>query len=262
MSSDYILIKTYDNNFEADLAKGLLEENGIPVKLNNEIFNSIYATFAGDMFHLELWVPEDLAETANELLEAGQDGFFAQKVLQETGALMEGHFQLTSGLHSDRYIEKIRILQNPQQASDLCKLLANHFATEEFEAVVGPAYGGIALAFEVARQLGKQFIFTQRKDEKMTIRSGFDISELKYAIVIEDIVTTGSSTKEVISCLQDLGIKVIGVGAIVDRSDGSVDFGCPFFPLLTLDLPAWEKDNCELCKAGIQLTIPGSSDKK
>jgi orotate phosphoribosyltransferase len=262
MSVSYVILETYTNSFEAELAKTLLEENGINTELKNEMINSIYPTFAGDMYKIELCVPVEQAETARQILETYRDGFSAQKALLEAGALLEGHFQLTSGRHSSRYIEKIRILQNPALASELCRLLAERLADYEFDAVVGPAYGGIALAFEVARRMSKQFIFTQRRDEVMAVRGGFVLSEIKKAVIIEDIVTTGGSVAEVISCLQNLNIATVAVGAMVDRSGGKTDFGCPFEPLLTLDVPSWEPADCELCKQGLPLTKPGSSDKK
>jgi orotate phosphoribosyltransferase len=262
MTDNYVIIATYDNNFEAGLAKGLLEENGINAEMKNELFNSIYPTFAGDMYRIELCVSEENAETAKAILEGYTDGFFTHKLLLEEGALLEGHFVLTSGRHSSRYIEKIKILQNPGQASLLCKMLAERLSEYEFDAVVGPAYGGIALAFEVARQLESKFVFTQRKDEVMTIRSGFDLQGIKKAVIIEDIVTTGGSIVEVIDCLKALDIEVVAIGAIVDRSAGKVDFGCAFEPLLTLDIPSWDAEVCELCQNNTPLTKPGSSDKK
>ena len=127
--------------------------------------------------------------------------------------------------------------------------------------MVGPAYGGIALAFEVASILDKSFVFSQRKDGEMTIRSGFDLSGIKKAVVIEDIVTTGGSVKEVIQCLRDREIEVSMVGALVDRSGGTVDFGVPFVSLLQLDIPTFDPEDCPLCKSGIPITKPGSSDK-
>jgi orotate phosphoribosyltransferase len=262
MQENYIIAGTYTNSFEAGLAKGLLEENGINVELRNELINSIYPSFAGDMYKLELCVPAEQAEAAQQILESCTDGFLTSQILMEEMALLEGHFQLTSGRHSSQYIEKIKILQNPEKASELCRIFAERISPLEFDAIVGPAYGGIALAFDVARQLGTRFIFTQRKDDKMSIRSGFDLSEVKNAVVIEDIVTTGGSVFEVIECLKDYGINVIAVGAIVDRSGGKVDFGCTFMPLLSLDIPSWVPGDCELCKTGMPLTKPGSSDKK
>jgi orotate phosphoribosyltransferase len=262
MTGNYIIIETYDNSFEAGLAKGLLEENGIQTELKNEMINSIYPSFAGDMYRLELCVPADKAEIARQILDTFTDGFQTHKILLDEKALLEGHFQLTSGQHSSRYIEKIKILQNPDKVSELCRMFAERLSAFEFDAVVGPAYGGIALAFEVARQLQTKFIFTQRKDDKMSIRSGFELNGIKNAVVIEDIVTTGGSIFEVIECLKAIDINVVAVGAIVDRSGGKVDFGCAFLPLLTLDIASWAPEDCELCKAGTPLTKPGSSDKK
>jgi orotate phosphoribosyltransferase len=262
MSDKYIIIGTYDNAFEAGLAKGLLEDNGIETELKNEMINSLYPGFAGDMFRLELCVPIDKAESAHQILETYTDGFLTHKILLEEQALLEGHFQLTSGRHSSRYIEKIMILQNPEKASVLCRMFAERLSECDFDAVVGPAYGGIALAFDVARQLQMKFIFTQRKDDKMIIRGGFNLDGIRNVVVVEDIVTTGGSVFEVIECLKSLGISVVAVGAIVDRSGGNVDFGCLFVPLLTLDIPSWEPDECELCKSSVPLIKPGCSDKK
>lgn len=262
MSDEKVIIATYDNVFEADLAKGLLEENGVEASLNNEMVNSILPSFAGGMYRLELVVPLEKAETAKAILETYTDGFYTHNLLKETGALLEGHFLLTSGRHSSRYIEKIKILQHPEETAALCKLLAERLEDYDFDVVAGPAYGGIVLAFEVARILGKQFIFTQRKEETMSIRSGFELAKLHRAVIIEDIITTGGSVLEVIDCLREAQIKVVAIGAIVDRSGGKVDFGCPFLPLLTLDIPSWEAGNCELCQAGKPLHQPGRSEKK
>lgn len=259
---NYIVLETYDNAFEAELAKALLEENGIAVELKNSLINSIYPTFAGDMYRLELCVAMDNSEAARQILDTYTDGFTTYKILQQENALLEGHFQLTSGRHSSRYIEKIRILQNPEQASQLCKLMADRIIGLEFDAVVGPAYGGIVLAFETARLIGSQFIFTQRKDDNMAVRSGFDLSDVKRVVVIEDIVTTGGSVMEVIDYFRSVNINVTAVAAIVDRSGGKVDFGCEFIPLLTLDIPSWEADECPLCKNEIPILKPGRSDKK
>jgi orotate phosphoribosyltransferase len=262
MAENYTIIATYDNGFEAGLAKGLLEENGIPVELKNEIVNNILPSFAGDMYRIELCVPESSAETALEILEASTDSFYTHNMLIEEGALLEGHFLLTSGRHSGKYIEKIKILQNPEQTSELCYRLAERLSIFDFDAVVGPAYGGIALAFDVARQMKKKFIFTQRKEDEMCIRSGFELEGVKNVVIVEDIVTTGGSVKEVIACLKNINVGVAAVGAIVDRSGGQVEFGCDFVPLLTLTIPSWEPEQCELCNSGIPLTQPGRSDKK
>jgi len=261
MTEQTVVIATFDNNFEADLAKSLLEENGIEAIVLNELVNSIYSTFANTMIKLELAVSLDQAGQAKAILDTYTDGFYTHKLLQESGALLEGHFLLTSGQHSNRYIEKIRILQSPVQTEAVCNLLADRLRGYDFDVVAGPAYGGIVLAFEVARLLDKPFLFTQRKDEVMTVRSGFDLSGFKSAAVVEDIVTTGGSVLEVIACLKQLNIEPVAVACLVDRSGGKVELNCPFLPLLTLAIPAWEPDACEQCKQGVPLVKPGRSDK-
>ncbi|MBW6514402.1 MAG: orotate phosphoribosyltransferase [Candidatus Syntrophosphaera sp.] len=211
---------------------------------------------------MELQVSSADEERARQILEKQQNRPEIKNILIGEGSILEGHFLLTSGRHSGTYVEKIRLLQNPQATERVCEMLAELLEPFEFDTVAGPAYGGIVLAFEVAKLLGKSFIFTQRKNEEMTIRSGFDLSEVKNVVVIEDIVTTGGSVKEVISCLKSRGIAIQAVAAIVDRSGGQADFGCPFLSLLQLDIPTWDAASCPLCLEGIALTKPGASDKK
>lgn len=260
--STLVTIATYDNVFQAELAKSLLEENGIQTSLQNENMLSLYPSFAADLYGVRLQVSSEDKERALELLEAIDDSYFTQKILEEAGALLNGHFRLTSGRHSRQYIEKIKIIQDPEKISPICCKLAKRLSSYEPELVVGPAYGGIVLAYEVARFLGKRFLFTQRKDETMTIRSGFDIHPGMKAVVIEDIVTTGGSVKEVIACLQAVGIDVVAVGVIVDRSGGNVDFGIPVESMLTLDIETFDEADCPECALQNPITKPGSSDKK
>lgn len=182
-------------------------------------------------------------------------------ILKNTQAILEGHFQLTSGRHSNQYVEKIRFVQNVIACKQLCSELASKIINLNFNAVVAPAYGGIALAYDIADLTGSDFLFCQRKDGEMILRSGFDLTYIKRVIVVEDVITTGSSVKEVIKCFTDKGIKVVGVAAIVDRSGGQADFGVPFISLVQLDIPTWEPDECPLCQKGIPLLKPGSSDK-
>jgi orotate phosphoribosyltransferase len=221
-----------------------------------------YPSMAGDMYRVELQVADTDSEKAAEIIESLNDTSFVTELLKSENALLEGHFLLTSGKHSNKYIEKIRILQNPEVAFSICKRIASRIEDKEFDAVVGPAYGGIALAFEVARIMGKDFIFTQRKEEKMMIRSGFDLTNIKKVAIIEDIVTTGGSVIEVTECLKSLNIEVIVIAAIVDRSGGKVDFGYPFESLMSIAVPTWLPEECEMCQAGEALVKPGSSDKK
>lgn len=184
------------------------------------------------------------------------------EILKETKAVLQGHFLLTSGRHSEYYVEKIKIINNPKFVSILCEKLSELLKDYECDVIVGPAYGGIVLAYEVAKQLNKKFVFTQRKDEKMTIRSGFDINPGDKAIIIEDIITTGGSVKEVIDLLTSKDIKVSAVACIVDRSGGNAKFDYPLIPLHSMSIESWEADNCPLCKNNIPLIKPGASDKK
>lgn len=262
MEDSLITIATYDNVFEAELAKALLEESGFKVYLLNERIMGILSTVAGDLYRIELQVSTSDEEGALRILETLGDESFTRELLSSSGALLEGHFLLTSGKHSDKYVEKIRILQKAESAAMLCRKMAERISRFEFDAIVGPAYGGIALAFETARIMGKDFIFTQRKDEQMTIRSGFDLSEIHKVAIIEDVVTTGGSVLEVIQCLKERNIEVVVIAALVDRCGGKVDFGVTFEALLTLDIPIWDADTCALCASGIELVKPGASDKK
>lgn len=258
---NYITIAKFENIFEADLARSLLIDNGFDVNLLNERVVSLAPGIASSRLCLELQVPESQEEAAKAILFDSANSSDTETLLKNEGAILEGHFKLTSGRHSNLYIEKIRLLQNPLLAKTLCSRLADLITDLDIDCVVGPAYGGIALAFEVASILDKSFVFSQRKDGEMTIRSGFDLSGIKKAVVIEDIVTTGGSVKEVIQCLRDREIEVSMVGALVDRSGGTVDFGVPFVSLLQLDIPTFDPEDCPLCKSGIPITKPGSSDK-
>lgn len=262
MVPELITIEKFDDNFEADLAKALLEENGINAFLTNELVFSMVPGILPDKFYIELQVSDSDEARAREILETQRSNSEIRNILLGEEAILEGHFSLTSGKHSDTYVEKIRLLQNPLAAERVCELLAEQFEPYDFDTVAGPAYGGIVLAFEVARMLGKNFIFTQRKEEQMNIRGGFDLSGVHRAVVVEDIITTGGSVREVISCLKDKGVDIQAVAAIVDRSGGGIDFGCPFHPLLEMEIPTWEPNSCPLCAEGVPLTKPGSSDKK
>jgi orotate phosphoribosyltransferase len=179
-------------------------------------------------------------------------------ILQQTGALLEGHFQLTSGLHSPRYLQCARVLQHPEHAEWAGQTLAAHFADHEINAVVAPAIGGIIVAHEVARALGVRALFTERESGTMTLRRGFQIAPGEKTLVVEDVVTTGGSTRETIDAVTRAGGTVVGAGSLVDRSGGGVDVGAPRIALLTLDVPAYEPDECPLCKQGTKAVKPGS----
>ncbi|MDD4309142.1 MAG: orotate phosphoribosyltransferase [Candidatus Cloacimonetes bacterium] len=256
-----VTIASYTNPFEAELAKSLLEDYGFEAVLLNERMMSMYPSIAGDMYMIELQVPEDVEEEAKRILTGLEDTDYITSILKGESALLEGHFKLTSGKHSKQYIEKIKVLQNPEATHNLCKRLASRLESYEFDCVVGPAYGGIVLAFQTAYVMNKSFLFTQRIDGEMSIRSGFDLSKIKRVAIIEDILSTGGSVNEVISCLQKSGLEIAVIGVLVDRSGGKLEFCAPLESLLSLDIPAWDPDDCELCKADIPLSKPGSSDK-
>lgn len=181
-----------------------------------------------------------------------------EKAMTEAGALLEGHFLLTSGLHSDRYFEKFNLLQHPEWTERLCRALAERFRGSGATVVVGPAVGGILLAHEVAKALSARAIFTEREEGKMTLRRGFAIHPGERVLVVEDVVTTGGSVAEVISVVRERGGELVGVGLLVDRSEEGADFGVPTEALLRLRVAAYPPDACPLCRDGIPLTARGS----
>jgi len=183
-------------------------------------------------------------------------------IFQQTGALLEGHFQLTSGLHSPRYLQCALVLQYPEHAALAGRAIAAKFTDDRVGAVVAPAIGGIIVAHETARAIGVRALFTERESGVMTLRRGFRLSRGERVLVVEDVVTTGGSTRETIDAVIDADGVVIGAGSIVDRSGGSVDVGVRRQSLLTLDVPAYEASECPLCKEGVPLIKPGSRGLK
>ncbi len=180
---------------------------------------------------------------------------------RETGAYLKGHFQLTSGLHSDEYLQCALVLQHPAIAERLGRELAAMLPSCDF--VAAPALGGLIIGHEVARAKGVPFLFTERDiAAKMTLRRGFSVQPGQIAVVIEDVVTTGGSTREVIQVLQGLGAKVVAAGSVIDRSGGSADVGVPRVALATLQATSWEPQNCPLCQQGIPVHKPGSRPAK
>ena len=187
-----------------------------------------------------------------------------QKVLalfKETGALLEGHFQLTSGLHSGQYFQCAKVLQYPRYAEVLCAEIAHAFRGNRIDAVIAPALGGIVVGQEVGRQLGVRTMFTERKDGTMQLRRGFGIKPGERVLVCEDVVTTGGSVAEAIRIARDSGGAIAGVGYIVDRSNGKVRFdtdGEQQFAVLHMDVRAYAPAECLLCKQGLAVIKPGS----
>ena len=180
------------------------------------------------------------------------------ELFEKSGALLTGHFRLSSGLHSEKYLQCALVLQYPDITARLSKVLANKFSKDTIDVVIGPALGGVTLAYEVARAIGSRGLFTERQDGKMVLRRGFSISKGEKALVVEDVVTTGGSTKEVIDLIKSFGANVIGVGSIIDRSNARIDFGVPFKSLAKISVETFEEKDCLLCEKNIPVTKPGS----
>jgi orotate phosphoribosyltransferase len=180
------------------------------------------------------------------------------EILRETGVLMEGHFRLTSGRHSGRYLQCAQVLQYPKYSEIIGREIASRFVGEEIDTVIGPALGGVIIAYEVARALGVKSLFTEREDGKMRLRRGFNVEEGERVLVVEDVITTGGSVNEVMEILVEAGAKVVGVGVIVDRSSGKVNFGVPTHSLVSLDIESFSPAECPLCQQGLPLVKPGS----
>jgi orotate phosphoribosyltransferase len=183
-------------------------------------------------------------------------------VFRDSRALLEGHFLLTSGLHSDTYFQCAKVLQYPQYTELLCGEIAKQFRTAEIDLVIAPALGGIVVGQEVGRQLRVRTLFTERKEGVMQLRRGFAIEPGARALVCEDVVTTGGSVKEVIAIVGQNGGRVAGTACIVDRSGGKVQFamepGGLQFPLMRMDVVAYPAEKCPLCAKGIPVVKPGS----
>jgi len=184
------------------------------------------------------------------------------QMFKDTDALLEGHFLLTSGKHSSKYLQCAKILQYPNLAEAICKDLAKNFEGQEIDVVIGPAIGAITLSYELARQLNCRSIFAEREDGIMKLRRGFKIEEGEKVLVVEDVITTGGSVKEVIELVKESGGEIVAVAGIVDRSGGKVDLGYPLKTLLTLNIETYEPDTCPLCREGIPLVKPGSRKVK
>lgn len=185
-----------------------------------------------------------------------------EAAIERTGVLKKGHFLLTSGRHSDQYMQMAQLLQYPAEAKGAGNAVAKLFADNEIDLVVGPALGGVIIAHEVASALGVRCIFAERKEGEMQIRRGFEVEAGERVLVIEDVVTTGGSVKEVIALLEERSAKVVGVGSLVDRTKGENPFVFPFRALKAVQIESYLEEECPLCKEGIPAVKPGSRHKK
>src|SRR5436853_4898189 len=179
-------------------------------------------------------------------------------VFKRSGALLEGHFRLTSGLHSSGYLQCALVLQHPQHAEALGRAIADLTREMRPTVVLSPALGGVVIGHEVARALGVRAIFAERQDGGLTLRRGFIVGETDRVLVVEDVLTTGGSTRETMQVARAAGGHVVGAASIVNRAGGTPDFDAPFVSLLGVDLPTYEPDRCPLCARGLPVVKPGS----
>jgi len=179
-------------------------------------------------------------------------------LFRRSGALLDGHFRLTSGLHSSAYLQCALVLSRPADAEILGRGLAEKVRSFAATVVLSPALGGIVIGHEVARALGVRALFAERQDGALTLRRGFVLADNDRVLVVEDVLTTGGSTRETMQVARAAGAQVVGVGSIVDRSGGTLSFDVPFSSLLSMSVPAYEPDKCPLCSRGVPVVKPGS----
>ncbi len=177
---------------------------------------------------------------------------------RETDALLDGHFILSSGLHSPKYLQCALALQYPSDAAKFGKAIAEHFTDANIETVASPAIGGLIIGYEVAKALNVRFVWTERENGVMTLRRGFSVKENERILVVEDVITTGGSTRECIEALETRGAKIVGAASIIDRSGGAADVGIPRIALVSLEVPSYKPEDCPLCARGDVAVKPGS----
>jgi orotate phosphoribosyltransferase len=185
----------------------------------------------------------------------------ALELFEKSGAVLKGHFLLTSGLHSPIYWEKFQVLQYPRYTQELCRQIAEHFKNMNIQVVAGPTTGGVILAFEVGRQLGVRGIFAEKQDgsSERSFRRGFNIAKGERVLLVDDILTTGSSVQQVVDAIHKLEGELVGIGVLVDRSDKPLDFGVSLFSCLRSATVTYKPEECPLCASGIPLVKRGGS---
>ncbi len=182
----------------------------------------------------------------------------ALDLFRRSGALLEGHFRLTSGLHSPGYLQCALVLSHPESAELIGRAIADRTRALRPTVVLSPAIGGIVIGHEVARALGVRALFAERQDGQLTLRRGFTLSDLDRVLVVEDVLTTGGSTRETMDVAKAAGAHVVGAGSIVNRSGGTITFDVPLESLLDYSLPTYEAEKCPLCAQGLPVVKPGS----
>lgn len=184
------------------------------------------------------------------------------KIFKESGALLNGHFKLTSGLHSASYFQCAKVLQYPQYAETLSKMVVDYFTNTKVDTVISPAIGGIVVGQEIGRQFGVKTIFAERENGEMKLRRGFSLEKDEKVLVCEDVVTTGGSVFEVINLVKSFKAIPVGVGFIVDRSNGKVNFNIPQISCMQMEVKSFQPEECPLCEAGKPIEKPGSRKEK
>jgi orotate phosphoribosyltransferase len=184
------------------------------------------------------------------------------QLFRQSGALLDGHFRLTSGLHSSGYLQCALVLQHPVNAASLGAAVAEVVRSRGVTVVLSPALGGIVIGHEVGRALGVRAIFAERQDGRLQLRRGFTLDTSDRVLVVEDVVTTGGSTRETLDVARGAGATPVAAAAIVDRSDTETDLGVPFSALLRIRLPTYQPDECPLCAQGLPVVKPGSRTEK
>ncbi len=180
------------------------------------------------------------------------------KQFEDSGALLHGHFKLTSGRHSDVYYEKFMLLKNPQICTKICKMIADEFSSKDIQTVVGPTLGGVIIAYEVARYLGIQAVYSEPSETGRTLKRGFELSPGEKVLIVDDVLTTGRSVKEVIELCNSRDANICGIGLMLDRSGGQIRFDYPQYSVSTIDAVSWPPEDCPMCKKHEPLTQRGS----
>ena len=186
------------------------------------------------------------------------------EIFKKAGALLSGHFLLSSGLHSPTYFEKFAVLKNPQHLAELCFRMAEHFKKEKtavpsgIETVIGPTTGGMLIAYEVAKNLGTKFLFAEAENGKRVLKRGFEIRPDEAVLIVDDILTTGNSVREVLELVESFDASIVGIGVLLDRSGGKVKFDYPLYSLATTQAETYPAESCPLCEKGEKLVKPGS----
>ena len=182
----------------------------------------------------------------------------AIKAFEDNSAILKGHFLLTSGRHSDRYVQCALVMQHPDVCAELAEVLASKLPPVSVDVTIGPAMGGITLAYEMGRRLGTRALFAEREDGKMSLRRGFSLKPGERVLVCEDVVTTGGSAKEVADMAKAMGCEVTAIACLIDRSGGKAELGYPLLSVLKMEVTSWPQEECPLCKAGSAPYKPGS----